>query len=106
MFFNSVLVAGLALVAFSCGQVSNDFDVAQLDAASAAPASKEFQMELKSDLNPGYGNAVYFAGTFSGNWQKAYRGTYSEEKGWTNMFVVKLYSSSTAVTQETSSAAA
>ena len=83
MFFNSVLVAGLALVAFSCGQVSNDFDVAQLDAASAAPASKEFQMELKSDLNPGYGNAVYFAGTFSGNWQKAYRGTYSEEKGWT-----------------------
>lgn len=43
-----------------------------------------FVREISSDLNPGYGKAVYFTGTFEEgeDWTRALRGTYRDGK-WT-----------------------
>ena len=78
------LLAGFALTAFSCSDISTVSDglSAKRSLSESAP-SKTANAVIKSDLNPGYGNAVYFAGTFAGNWGKAFRGTYSNENGWT-----------------------
>lgn len=87
------MLAGLALAIFSCSNEADDFALVELAGANATVNNSkvaEYDIDstsatavLYSNLNPGYGNAVYFAGTFKGNWAVAYRGTYSENNGWT-----------------------
>ena len=87
------MLAGLALAIFSCSNEADDSVLAELAGANASVNSSKLADDdidsasatavLYSNLNPGYGNAVYFAGTFKGNWAVAYRGTYSENNGWT-----------------------
>lgn len=77
------MVAGLALTAFACKNLEIEPEVAECDYASGSYAESTAKAVLYTNLNPGYGKAVYFAGTFNGDWKKAYRGTYSDESGWT-----------------------
>ncbi len=87
------MFAGLALAIFSCSNEADDSALVELAGANASVNNSkvaEYDIDsasatavLYSNLNPGYGNAVYFAGTFNGNWAVAYRGTYSENNGWT-----------------------
>lgn len=79
-FFKMSLFAGIALTAFSCSQGPEVLGDA---AARSLEVSSEGKVVLASDLNPGYGFAVYFTGSFAENWGKAYRGSYSNDKGWT-----------------------
>ncbi len=88
----SVLAVGL----FSaCNNVSDDFEAVSADskAASSVAASTSSAdttvsrsvapvVRISSDLNPGFGQAVYFTGSFNeGNsWTTAVRGSY--DNGW------------------------
>ena len=85
------LIGSLAFTIFSCSNDSDYSDIAEVAAANNSAVKAEQLADdvvasgratIYSDLNPGYGSAVYFAGTFDGNWGKAYRGSYSESKGW------------------------
>ena len=93
MLLKFAVIGGLALSIISCSNDADYSDAAKFaSAADAAKSSKVVSEDVEaastsatmySDLNPGYGYAVYFAGTFKGNWGTAYRGTYSAEDGWT-----------------------
>ena len=88
--FKIAMIASVAFAIVSCSNESDYSDIAAIARNDAAVKIGHLEggdgsagdATIYSDLNPGYGYAVYFAGTFNGNWAKAYRGTYSEEKGW------------------------
>ena len=85
--FNKILFAlVLAAAGFtSCGGISGNFD-AEVSSSNVDVSRSLGQVDqivrISSDLNPGYGNAVYFTGTFNeGNeWTTAVRGSY--DNGW------------------------
>lgn len=82
-----VSLAFVSVIAFalvSCNGVSNydsnkEFDASTQVSRSAITGNT---VRIYSDLNPGYGQAVYFTGTFyeGNNWSYAIRGTY--DNGW------------------------
>lgn len=82
----SILAAGAVALAslFLFVSCSNEALLESDGSAGARSlvASVEEIKTLSSDLNPGYGKAVYFAGEFdeSNNWTVAVRGTYEDGK--------------------------
>ncbi len=93
MLLKLALIGGLALSIFSCSNDADYSDIVKFTGANETAKSSKAAADdidaasvsavLYSNLNPGYGNAVYFAGTFKGQWAVAYRGNYSEADGWT-----------------------
>lgn len=85
---NMILAAVAALAcAFSFTSCS---DVSVAEAADAENDSRSLVFwvrTISSDINPGYGKAVYFTGTFEDGkvWTVAHRGTYADGK-WTYTF--------------------
>lgn len=70
----------------SCNNIADSTFVSDSVTVSRASGVAESVVEtavLTSDLNPGFGKAVYFTGDFANHWGYAYRGTYSEGQGWT-----------------------
>lgn len=84
------LAGSIALSLISCNNVSDYSEAGLLAAVNETNSTVKMEEDevsmgsatIYSDLNPGYGYAVYFAGTFSNDWGTAYRGTYSENNGW------------------------
>lgn len=92
-----VAIGGLALSIFSCSNDADNSDIIKLAAVNSADTAETVETgvvravknsssstavaTLYSDLNPGYGSAVYFTGSFC-NWKTAFRGDYSKKDGW------------------------
>lgn len=79
-----VVVAAFAFAAVltGCSEVAVESAASGIEASSRAVAVNSHEFRLYSDMNPGFGNAVYFTGTFAEGkeWKVAVRGTY--ENGW------------------------
>lgn len=81
-----VFAASIVLSMLSCNNIADSTFVSDSVTVSRASGVAESVVEtavLTSDLNPGFGYAVYFTGDFANHWGYAYRGTYSEGQGWT-----------------------
>lgn len=84
-FLNSIVAAAalVATVAFA-GCSNSVVDSNEAESSVSAARSAAATITLTSDLNPGYGKAVYFTGTFieGKNWTTAVRGSYVDGQ-WT-----------------------
>ena len=84
----AVFTGMLVFAAASCSASVDEFVSDSISARSASVSGvvsyndMTAQVRLFSDLQPGFGNAVYFTGTYDGaaNWSVAYRGTYVDGK--------------------------
>ena len=82
----AILLACVSFTLFSCSDVASISDgvlIQRTEEGLEICENQPQQVTIRSELDPGYGKAVFFAGSVIDGWSVAARGTYSSEAGWT-----------------------